>query len=358
MRPTLRPFDKVSIDLLHLSGGVVSHYLLTFYDCFSTYLDCEVLKGKSAREVTKHMALLITRNGCQNNAQFLSDNGLEFSNNELKNLLREFNCYFSHISPFNSRSSPVERAHRILRSFMRSMTHLTDISYKARMAVAVYNNQSRRSLDFRSPREILTGLPSPVIFPELGVDENTENGTPGASGLNLSLSADGSDELEIREARSEWTDYTRAIHQEIGIHKYEIYNSFASPKKLKNFDVGDICIISDPIIKLSKSENYGVRGPFIIMKKNLNSYHLRSLVDNRTFIRNARHLKRLKLSKEHADILRSQNFTLTDKNYIIPLPQEVTAEQEVVIEGITKSLDPNLVQSGYNLRSRDKKKST
>lgn len=355
MRPTLKPFDKVSIDLMHLSGGVVSHYLLTFYDCFSTYLDCEVLKGKSAREITKHMALLITRNGCQNNTQFLSDNGLEFSNIELKTLLKEYNCYFSHISPFNSRASPVERSHRILRSFMRSMTHLSDISYKARMSVAVYNNQSRRSLDFRSPREILTGLPSPVIFPELGVDEKPENGTAGADGLNSFLSEDGSDELEIREARSEWTDYTRAIHLEIGIQKYEIYHSFASPKKSKNFDIGDICLISDPIIKLSKSANYGVHGPFIVTKKNMNSYHLKSLVDNRTFIRNARHLKRLKLSEEHANILRSQNFTLTDKNVICPLPQEVAVEQNVVIEGITKTSDRNLVQSGYNLRSKNKK---
>ena len=358
MRPTLKPFDKISVDLMHLSGGVASQYLLTFYDCFSTYLDCEVLKGKSAREVAKNMALLITRNGCQNNTQLLSDNGLEFSNIELKTLLKEYNCYFSHISPFNSRSSPVERAHRILRSFMRSMAHLPDISYKARMAVAVYNNQSRRSLDFRSPREILTGLPSPVIFPELGVDETPENGMAGAAGLNMILSEDGSDELEIREARSEWTDYTRAIHLEIGIQKYEIYNSFVSPNKLKTFNIGDLCLISDPIIKLSKNSNYGVHGPFIITKKNLNSYHLKSLVDNRTFIRNARHLKRLILSREHAEILKSQNFTLNDKNFIIPVPQEVVAEQDVVIEGIIKSSDRNLVQSDYNLRSRKKEKST
>ena len=130
-----------------------------------------------------------------------------------------------------------------------------------------------------------------------------------------------------------------------------------SPKKLKNFDIGDICLISDPIIKLSKNSNYGVHGPFLITKKNMNSYHLKSLVDNRTFIRNARHLKRLKLSKEHADILKSQNFTLNDKNFIIPVPQEVAAEQNVVIEGIIKTSDRNLVQSGYNLRSR-KEKST
>lgn len=338
MRPSLQPFQKVSIDLFHLSSGDRNLYLLTFFDTFSTFLDCEILKGKTGREVSKKMALLMVRNGCNQNTAVLSDNGLEFHNEHFNSLMRDLNCYVSNISPYNSRSSPVERAHRELRGYLRNMTNLSDIGFQAELSVAIYNNQCRKSLGNMSPREILTGLAPPPLLPSLGVGlQEVENGV----------------ESEVCEARSEWAEFVRMGQLDIGLDKFSTYNSFVSPGKNHKFEISDLVLIVDPMNKISKNLSGGVKGPFIITGRNMSSYTVRHLIDNRTFIRNARHLRPLKLSDKDTEILRNHSFAITNENLIKPLPLEVSAESELNIEGLIRREDSR-VRSDYSLRPRKK----
>ena len=343
IRPTLRPFEKVSIDLFHLSSGDRNLYLLTFYDCFSTFLDAEVLKGKNGRDVAKKLALLIIRNGCQQNTQYLSDNGLEFCNSHFNQLMSDLNCYVSRISPYNSRSSMVERCHRELRSYLRNMTNLGDMEFQAKICVGIYNNQVRKSLGNMSPREVLTGISPPLLLAALD-----------GSGQGRDEVGQEEGQEELSTSRSEWSDYVRAAQLAVGVDKFVTYNSFLKPKNQNKFEVNDLVLIVDPLNKISKNWSDGIKGPFIVTGRNMNSYTVRHLIDNRTFTRNARHLRHLRLSEKNSKILKDHSFVITDENLIKPIPPEVDSETDLKVEGLIRREDP-VVRSEYSLRPRKSK---
>ena len=90
----------------------------------------------------------------------------------------------------------------------------------------------------------------------------------------------------------------------------------------------------------------------MVESRNLNSYTVRNLIDNRPFVRNGRHLKKLVLSKENSELLKKQHFAIKNDNTISPISEEVKNEGAIGIEGIINSKNKNQVQSKYFLRKR------
>ena len=113
--------------------------------------------------------LLLVRHGCQGSANICRDNGLEFNNTIFNNCMRELGIYTSNISPYNSRASRVERTHREIRHLLKVLDpDHSDFKYKVKLAIGLYNNTARESLDFLSPYKLLTGtdIPTPNLFGE------------------------------------------------------------------------------------------------------------------------------------------------------------------------------------------------
>ena len=358
MRPSLEPFAKISIDLVQFGTSENSWYALTFFCCFSKYLDIEILQNKSAKVVTEALVLLMLRHGCQNTAFFSHDNGKEFDNALFREIMEEMNCYHSSISPYNSRSSAVERCHREIRGLMRSLENIKNERYRLKLAVCAYNNLPVKSLDHFSPRQVLCGLePAPLLKefsvgpdgPEVENCVGARRDATGSDGRRDSFSH----EPEIsQENRENWAKFVLNIRLKLGIEKYKDFKEKQDQNISQKFEIGDLVLIKDPIFKMSKVINSGIKGPFVVESRNLNSYTVRNLIDNRPFVRNGRHLKKLVLSKENSELLRKQHFQIKNDNTISPISEEVKHEGALGIEGLINSKNKNQVQSKYFLRKR------
>ena len=116
----------------------------------------------------------------------------------------------------------------------------------------------------------------------------------------------------------------------------------------------EVVLIVDPLNKISKNWSGGIKGPFLVTGRNMNSYTVRHLIDNRTFTRNARHLRHLRLSEKNSKILKDHSFVITDENLIKPIPPEVDSETDLKVEGLIRREDP-VVRSEYSLRPRKSK---
>ena len=153
------------------------------------------------------------------------------------------------------------------------------------------------------------------------------------------------------EDRNRWGKFVLNLNLRLGVDHYEAFKEKCH-KNIPKFKIGDIVLIKDPLFKLSKVKNSGVRGPFIVESRNLSSYLVRNLIDNRPFLRNGRHLRKLVLSDKNSELLKNQQFTIKNDNLISPITEEVEPEEVVVVEGIIRGKNKSLGQSKYNLRSK------
>ena len=207
IKPAFGPFQKISVDLLDISYGSTSTYLLTFCDLFSNFLDFEFLNSKTAKATAEALALLLVKHGCQYRCQVQTDNGLEFCAKTFEGFMKELGVYHSKISPMNSRAARIERVHREIRFLLKILEpDSSNFRAKAELACAIYNNTPSESLGFESPNSILTSVPPPVPdFFNLACESNPE---------------DSSCQEEMQN-HERWINWRRQMLSKVALCKYD-----------------------------------------------------------------------------------------------------------------------------------------
>ena len=287
-RPALSPFLEVSVDLMSINYGAKNLYILTFIDKFSLFLDFEFVKSKSADQICKVLSILLLKWNCSIRSCVTSDNGTEFSNLAVKTLLQNMGIGHSFSSPYNSKGQVVERSHKDLRALSISLgADAKNYKYVIKLAVARYNSLPKKSLDYLSPLQVLTGLnPRPIIT------------------LKNEPIVDSSSEINDEFRPYEWLDYLEMLQFETSYFKFENFQTRSSdtPK----FEIGDFVICREPKIQLSKIVNPQASGPYVVVGRYRNAYKLRHKITDLRIIRNGRFLRALHLSD--ADKQRLENL--------------------------------------------------
>ena len=107
------PFNKSAIDLydLGITDSNNKRYLLVIIDHLTNFIDGEPLSSKTDSQVTNALTKLFLRHGVSGTV--ISDNGREFDNTLVKDLMQAFNIRHSLTSAYASRSNgKVERVNR------------------------------------------------------------------------------------------------------------------------------------------------------------------------------------------------------------------------------------------------------
>jgi len=123
-RAAVYPFEIVGIDIV--GPFVESHsgnkYILTVVDHFSSYPEAFPIPNKNADTITDLLLTqILPRHSCM--SQVTSDNGLEFVNHIVDDLLRKMGIGHVRTSPYHPEgNAKVERFHRFLNSTLRKYT--------------------------------------------------------------------------------------------------------------------------------------------------------------------------------------------------------------------------------------------
>ena len=336
IRPAFGPFEEVSVDLVDISYTSGKTYLLTFQDKFTRFLDAEILSDKTAEKVTEAFCILFTKYNLNESTALLSDNGTEFTNNLVEGTLRSFGIFHSTISPYNSRANFVERSHKELRDiFLAINTNSLNYRFKIRIGINFYNSRPQKIIGYLSPSQMLMGIQNTNLLSQLQAPKSpiTENS-----------------EIEQKEKNNKWVEYVKDLRNELSIKNAKIYS--CKIENEPNFEVGEIVMLINSTLRLSKLKNNRSLGIFLITKRNLNSYHCRNIITNVTFIRNGRNLRKLHLDQKVAEKLRAQNFTLREGHFLAPFDPEISAASGSEFELIIDTSDEKPAFEKYNLRKR------
>ena len=259
-------------------------------------------------------------------AQIQFDNGTEFTNNLLKTSLDKLGVTISYISPYNSRSAAVERAHRTLRSIIRNSTAIDKfhIETKIEMAIDTYNQQPQRGLDYRSPFSILYGIEPKNYLAYFQDIDNAIHKTDTITDESVSI----------------WVNHLRLLHTERGVEALEQY-TYKSDSKLIQYKEGDIVICFDPKINLSKVGTIA-SGPYKVIGRHLSSYTLSHCFTGIRIKRNHRFIRPLHLKEEVKAAVLENQFLINNKNELVPFKNFQFSHSPTVLKvGIEDEIEPN-----------------
>jgi len=166
------PWHTVGIDLLQLAPTKRGHrYLCVLVDILSRYAVAVPLRDKSAQQVAaalKRHVLQLPLLGPP--AILVSDNGLEFSNKTMENLLRHYGVRHVFTTPYNPKANgSTERLNRTLLSILRgALTPSQQWDDSIPHILEIYNNCPHSATGV-SPFEAITGRPPrhPQLTPDL-----------------------------------------------------------------------------------------------------------------------------------------------------------------------------------------------
>ena len=338
IQPAVKPWQRVSIDLMDVSYADSACYLLTFLCKFSKYLEFEIIRRKSMDHVVPAMVNLITKTGCEMEANIASDRGLEFLSAALKDAYKRLNVYGHTQTAYNSRANPCERCHRELRRLLRTlMPTAKDYMYKIKIAVNYYNGMPQERLAMMSPRQILQGTPPRAYLNYLHPHEKKVPEKWSDS--------DAADE----EAICRWADYIDDLQLEHGLREISRYNLAEQPES--KFEVGALVLVTDPIIMLSKTNRPLAEGPFIIIKKRRNTLTLRHIITHNEIARNGRFVHLLNLDSDDQQAL-IDHERRTRENHKMELPPLITQSKPMleIVEETPQQAEET--PHAYNLRKR------
>jgi hypothetical protein len=167
-RPSYNPYinirfpkQQIQADLLDVTALSQSNdnvrFLLVCIDCFSRYVWVRTLKTKQAIEVENAFKDLIEHWKPELPKQISMDQGLEFTNNRVKRLLRENNIRIFHPTS-HGKAVYVERVNQTLQSLI--YRYLTEKSTRRYLdvlqeLVKTYNTRAHRSLKNHPPIDAL-----------------------------------------------------------------------------------------------------------------------------------------------------------------------------------------------------------
>lgn len=334
IRPAFAPFEEVSVDLVDISYNNGKTYLLTFQDKFTRYLDAEILSDKTAEKVTEAFCILFTKYNLTESTSLVSDNGLEFTNLLVENTLKSFGIYHSTISPYNSRANFIERTHREIRDILLALNaNALNYKFKIRIGLNFYNSRPQKSLEYVSPTQMLMGIQNTNLLSHLQAPKELENG-----------------ECKLADKTNKWLEYIQDMRTELAIKNAKIYS--CQIENEPQFEVGELVMLVNNTLRLSKLKNNRTLGIFLVTKRNLNNYHCRNIITNVTFVRNGRNMRKLHLDPIVAEKLKSKNFKLREGHFLAPFDPDVAASSGTEFELIIDSIDEKSSFEKYNLRER------
>ena len=125
-------------------------------------------------------------------------------------------------------------------------------------------------------------------------------------------------------------------------------NSLSAPP---TYNPGDLVLLVNPRIRLSKLDTNFVSGPFIVISRNLNSYKIRHSITNISHVRNGRFLRPLFLNDADKKAVSEQNIALKANNTIAPLNRSRTPPLAENLDINIEDIPPES-SNRYNLRPR------
>jgi hypothetical protein len=163
------------------------------------------------------------------------------------------------------------------------------------MAVAIYNNRPKSSLNNHSPNEIALMLPQPLIFDKLALKQELED-PDSQTNVDDFLDIFSQFQLRIADEKS---------------RRFSIHEN-SEETKLK---VGDIVLTKPTTVNLGHNrENSGPNE--VTRVKSFGSYEIRHFFFNKRTSRNRRHLLRINVSENDLKILRDQSSLYLDNGLI------------------------------------------
>ena len=135
---------------------------------------------------------------------------------------------------------------------------------------------------------------------------------------------------------------------ELAVENADIYS--CAHEIEPNFEEGELVMLVNKTLRLSKLKNNRSLGIYLIIKRNLNTYHCRNIITNVTFIRNGRNLRKLHLDEKVAEKLKAQNFKLREGHFLEPFDPSASSDTE--FELIIDSIDEKPSFGKYQLRKR------
>ncbi|KAK9679860.1 Integrase core domain [Popillia japonica] len=126
---------------------------LTIIDVFTKYAQAYPINGKTAVEVVEKLIESFSIHGTPQ--QIVMDNGLEFNNATLKELLKLYKIQVYYTTSQNPNSiAPVERLHSTLLEHLRILKNQKVVKQLMKLAILAYNSTNHTATGI-SPFELL-----------------------------------------------------------------------------------------------------------------------------------------------------------------------------------------------------------
>ena len=250
------PWAKCSVDLVGplcpTKEGYT--YILTILDNFTRYPLAVPLKSKAAPEVAQAlMSELICRHGTPDSIH--SDNGREFSNDLLKQVLDILEIPQTFGIPYVARSNRVERFHRTLKSLLRSYVEGNSARWMEVLPLAL--------LAYRTATNAAHGL-SP-FFCLFGREATLP------SQALVGFPPDHHPQLKVADYAAWLKDNLNLIYNKM---RSQLKCTFRRAARLFNkrlktpaLQEGELTWYFSPYHKVDRSFSSGWLGPFIVKKK-------------------------------------------------------------------------------------------
>ena len=318
----MQPFINVRVDLVDLGKLAKNHdsqarYLLTFYCCFSHFLDGKIKKNKEANTVATAISLLAIKYGCPGRAEITTDQGLEFENSVLQRHLDSLGIAKLKISSYNPKANRVERTHQEFKKILQNKMSLKiSLEEKIELSLYSYNHLESKSLNWESPFKTLFGYEPNFLELFAVAQEQTEKLEAYEESVNLG------------EERKAWIKNLNKSHMSIAKNRFnEQVSDFDNIcENIQNIQVGDLVLAKSPKNEEGKTK-FNWEGPFIVKKVHLNSYTLECLYTCTMFNRNRSFIKKLHVSEEQEKLLKSRDF-IVKSNFFFPISQQKEDDQE------------------------------
>ena len=313
-KPSFAPFQLVALDLMEYTFSARTVYLLTFLDLFTLYLDSEVLYSKNAEIISSAILRLSMRYNCSFRSTYINDNGREFKNNLLADMLKKLGIIQTFTSPYNSRANRIERAHREVRHNLKVLNpNGQSFSHKVCLAISAWNSSPQKALGFKSPSELLYGF-KPLNHLGFLQDEIVQSNPTDPQDSDLNNRLETLNDVHRQQALRNLVKFENA--------------NFKSTEIVK----GDLVLLHDPKLKVGHDALEQDRGPFIVQSIILRTARLRHLISNHETSRNTRFLQKLKLSQEDREKILAQNQKMIIEHKILPLPDVSSGDIKLQIE--------------------------
>ncbi len=172
--PVGGPWDRIGIDIVGplpvTERG--NRYIVTCIDYMTKWVEAKPLPDKSARQVAWFLyEEIICRYGCPQIIQ--SDNGLEFVNEVVKELLKQFQIWHQTVSPYRPQANGmIERFNRTLGEALSKLKEVYDWDKFVKPTLMAYNT-SRQNSTKMTPYFLMYGRTARLPLEEEAFSRNT-----------------------------------------------------------------------------------------------------------------------------------------------------------------------------------------